>query len=94
MNHRRIGSRIDPVCCAENVSVDNEKITPAQAMAGHHAHSHTSQRGAGVFARISDRSGARRGLRQGWGSVTRIQLLLFLLRDSLRFYSVRPYSIR
>jgi hypothetical protein len=71
--------------------VENEKITLAQAMAGHHAHSNTSQPGAVVFARISDRSGARRGLRQGWGSDTRSQLLLFLLRDSSRFYSLRLF---
>jgi len=54
--------------------VDMVKITHDQTIAGHHAHSHATHRGAGVFARISDKLGAGRGLRHGCGSTVRTQL--------------------
>src|ERR1041385_3027721 len=53
------------------------KITPDHKMAGHHAHNHCNGRGVGVFARISDKLGAGRGLRQGCESTTGYQSFLF-----------------
>src|SRR5215467_15508677 len=76
ISQRRTGSRNHFVCSAEKLSVDIVKITPDQTIAGHHAHSHATQRGVGVFARISDKLGAGRGLRHGCGSTVRIQLFL------------------
>src|SRR5262245_14699913 len=63
--HRSTGSKNHLVCSAEKVSVDMVKITTDHTIAGHHAHNHASPRGAGVFARISDKLGAGRGLRHG-----------------------------
>src|SRR5260370_31726893 len=78
INQRRTGSKNQAVCSAEKVSVDIAKIRPAHKMDGHHAHNHNNTRGVGVFARISDKIGAARGLRQGCGSTTGVQpFLLF-----------------
>jgi hypothetical protein len=70
------------VCSAEKVSVDIVKITPDHTIAGHHAQNHLSARGVGVFARISEKLGAGRGLRQGCGSTITVQLFPFF---SVRF---------
>jgi len=70
ISHFKIGSSTEPVCAAENVSVDAEKINAAQITAGSHAR---IQRGIVYFdmrARTSESSGARRGLRHGCGSGT------------------------
>jgi len=64
-SQRRIGSKTEPVCSAENVSVDSEKIRHAHAIAGHHAVSQGGTRGGRKRARISGKGGAGRGLRQG-----------------------------
>ena len=39
-----MGSSTEPVCSAENVSVDIEKMMPAQRNAGHHARSQAGTR--------------------------------------------------
>src|SRR5260370_12937146 len=75
-NHRRIGSNTEAVCYDENVSVDIEKITAAQSKAGHQALNHAKARGGRKRLRISSNCGAGRGLRQGWSSGTKHQLLL------------------
>src|SRR5438105_15523772 len=85
MSQRKIGSKNHFVWSAEKVSVDMVKITTDQRIAGHHAHSHTSVRGAGVLASISVKLGAGRGLRHGCGSATRIQLFLFSLQAFAAF---------
>src|SRR5689334_23347656 len=86
MSRRNTGSKNHLVCSEEKVSVDIVKITTDQRIAGHHAHSHTSARGAGVFARISVKLGAGRGLRHGCGSTVKVQLSLIL---SARFSAFR-----
>jgi hypothetical protein len=53
------------------------KITPDHTIAGHHDQNHLRARGAGVFARISEKLGAGRGLRQGCGSTITAQLFPF-----------------
>jgi len=40
-----MGSITEPVCSAENASVDSEKMTPAQKSAGHQARSHAGTLG-------------------------------------------------
>ena len=60
------------------------KITPDHRIAGHQAQNHTSGPGTGVFARISDRLGAGRGLRQGCGSTIKIQLFPSFLNEIFR----------
>src|SRR5216684_6855602 len=98
-NHRRIGSNTEAVCSDENVSVDIEKITPAQSKAGHQALNHAKARGGRKRLRISSNCGAGRGLRQGWSSGTKHQLLLFfsprfsgtLLHDALLHSIVRRF---
>src|SRR5215467_8341120 len=77
-NQCSIGSKNHFVCSAEKVSVDMVKITPAHTIAGHHAHNHASPRGLGVFARISDKLGAGRGLRHGCESIASVQHPLFV----------------
>src|ERR671924_382927 len=76
ISQRRTGSKNHFVCSAEKVSVDMVKITPDHTIAGHHAQSHATHRGIGVFALISARLGAGRGLRHGWESTVRVQLFL------------------
>src|ERR1700674_1338666 len=65
MSQRRMGSKTDPVCSEEKVSVDMEKITPAQKIAGSQARSQTTPCGMGVRARSSANSGTGRGFLQG-----------------------------
>src|ERR1700728_3867366 len=68
---RKIGSMIEPVCSAENESVDMRKIKHAHSTAGHQARNH-----AGISKRpsrgcTSGSCGAGRGLRQGCSDTNR-----------------------
>ena|SRR5436305_2161651 len=85
ISQRRIGSKNHFVCSAEKASVDMMKIAPDHTMAGPQVHNHRTARGAGVFAGISEKLGAGRGLRQGWESTIRVQfpsLLVGTIFDS------------
>src|SRR5690242_21923816 len=70
------------------------KITTDQRIAGHHAHNHTSARGAGVFARISVKLGAGRGLRHGCGSTVKVQLSLIFYARFFSFQVSRENGLR
>jgi hypothetical protein len=70
-SHRKIGSKNQPVCCAENESVDITKIKQAQSSAGHQVR---SQAGTGNPPRRGCMPGswvAGRGLRQGCSDTDR-----------------------